>query len=256
MATWSSWRAKQKQARNLVLLSRVFPEKNIAGEFKVKLPDGRLQVVTYEADKDGFRPKISYKIDPELAGELPEPKLPNEIMRPAVIYITPKPTYGYEGRSKPKPTTDYGRPKRPQYRPILTPSGGYDLRPKKRRHSNLDYDLTLSATEAAYAMPPSVSYSSPKTLFNNAKSGFDTYGPEPVINFLPREPESIKYDAPKMSSKPFLTPSTDYFLSNSIADPPLIRRHDVVDLEVQSFSFARIVNQPCVRICVTLRQQA
>merc|ERR1719320_1221823 len=31
------------------------------GEYKVKLPDGRVQVVSYEADHAGFRPRISYE---------------------------------------------------------------------------------------------------------------------------------------------------------------------------------------------------
>ena len=31
------------------------------GEYKVKLPDGRIQVVSYEADHHGFRPRITYE---------------------------------------------------------------------------------------------------------------------------------------------------------------------------------------------------
>ena len=31
------------------------------GEYKVKLPDGRVQVVSYEADQAGFRPRITYE---------------------------------------------------------------------------------------------------------------------------------------------------------------------------------------------------
>ena len=31
------------------------------GEYKVKLPDGRVQVVSYEADHAGFRPRITYE---------------------------------------------------------------------------------------------------------------------------------------------------------------------------------------------------
>ena len=31
------------------------------GEYKVKLPDRRKQVVSYEADELGFRPRISYE---------------------------------------------------------------------------------------------------------------------------------------------------------------------------------------------------
>ena len=34
------------------------------GEYKVKLPDGRIQVVSYEADHEGFRPRITYEASP------------------------------------------------------------------------------------------------------------------------------------------------------------------------------------------------
>lgn len=31
------------------------------GEYNVLLPDGRKQIVQYEADTDGYKPKISYE---------------------------------------------------------------------------------------------------------------------------------------------------------------------------------------------------
>ena len=34
-----------------------------AGEFKVKLPDGRLQITSYLADDDGYRPQVTYTYD-------------------------------------------------------------------------------------------------------------------------------------------------------------------------------------------------
>jgi hypothetical protein len=36
---------------------------SFSGEFKVKLPDGRLQITSYLADDDGYRPKITYTFD-------------------------------------------------------------------------------------------------------------------------------------------------------------------------------------------------
>ena len=38
------------------------------GEYKVKLPDGRVQVVSYEADHAGFRPRVTYE-GTSVAGE-------------------------------------------------------------------------------------------------------------------------------------------------------------------------------------------
>jgi len=36
---------------------------NFSGEFKVKLPDGRVQITSYQADDFGYRPHITYAFD-------------------------------------------------------------------------------------------------------------------------------------------------------------------------------------------------
>lgn len=33
----------------------------IIGEYKIKLPDGRVQITSYEADDHGYRPTIAYE---------------------------------------------------------------------------------------------------------------------------------------------------------------------------------------------------
>ncbi|CAG9768156.1 unnamed protein product [Ceutorhynchus assimilis] len=35
------------------------------GEYRVKLPDGRLQIVSYKADKNGYKADVKYEVDPE-----------------------------------------------------------------------------------------------------------------------------------------------------------------------------------------------
>ena len=37
----------------------------VSGKYKILLPDGRLQIVTYTASKNGFKPKIKYEIPKE-----------------------------------------------------------------------------------------------------------------------------------------------------------------------------------------------
>lgn len=39
------------------------------GEFNVLLPDGRKQIVEYEADQDGFKPQIRYEGEANADGE-------------------------------------------------------------------------------------------------------------------------------------------------------------------------------------------
>ena len=43
---------------------------SFAGEYKIRLADGRLQVVSYVANKYGFNPRITYVFDAETGPEL------------------------------------------------------------------------------------------------------------------------------------------------------------------------------------------
>ena len=69
------------------------------GEFKVRLPDGRLQITSYQADELGFRPKISYEVDPLFVPPPVEPVIPfvpqkKNIKRPPPkSYDTPTTSY-------------------------------------------------------------------------------------------------------------------------------------------------------------------
>ena len=55
----------------------------VSGEYRVLLPNGRTQVVTYKADKDKFQPTIKYLVPKPDTGV----KLPDEGMGNKVIYI-------------------------------------------------------------------------------------------------------------------------------------------------------------------------
>jgi len=79
------------------------------GEFKVRLPDGRLQVTSYQADEKGFRPKISYEIDPLFVPEAvpvgftPEKKFvkrppPRDYTTPELNYLPPSINYDPRGK--------------------------------------------------------------------------------------------------------------------------------------------------------------
>lgn len=115
------------------------------GEFKVRLPDGRLQITSYEADDNGFRPRISYEIDPSFqppsgvigqsGGHVPyRPPPRQEYVTPLKSYETPHQAYrpppdehytipniNYKPRQKAHhhkvPEAGYTPPKKAQYRP-------------------------------------------------------------------------------------------------------------------------------------------
>ena len=181
MVTWSSWTDRPKEVflvTSIQYLSREPCKQMIAtlflilaGEFKVRLPDGRLQVTSYQADERGFRPKISYEIDPLFVppppqiGFTPEKKLvrrppPKDYSAPEYNYLPPTINYDPRGQHH-KPAHDILTPVSP------SPSQSY-LPPQK---------------SAIPARPPSQSYSVPNYGYTPQYDDL-----EPLINYLPRKP--------------------------------------------------------------------
>ena len=135
-----------------------------SGEFKVRLPDGRIQVTSYQADEAGFRPRISYEVDPlfvpqaALGGFTPEKKV---IKRPPPrnyddtslkSYLPPPINYDpRDARPKPSHTLLTPDPPLPAYQSpteYQDPSPNYG--PPTRTYSppNIDYQAQK------YAPPP------------------------------------------------------------------------------------------------------
>ena len=95
----------------------------------MRLPDGRLQITSYQADEAGFRPKISYEIDPLFVPPPAEPIIPfipdkKFIRRPPPksydaipqSYVPPAINYDPRGYKNPhhfpeKPAINYVTPK-------------------------------------------------------------------------------------------------------------------------------------------------
>jgi hypothetical protein len=73
------------------------------GQYRVKLPDGRVQVVRYTADKGGYRAKVSYEPAVDTSGEIqthPTPSYyksyPAAVANQYTPTVTPTPDYHTE----------------------------------------------------------------------------------------------------------------------------------------------------------------
>eukprot|EP00093_Oithona_nana_P006336 06336.XXX_158823_157620_1 [CDS] Oithona nana genome sequencing. len=136
------------------------------GEFKVRLPDGRIQVTSYQADEAGFRPRISYEIDPLFnpiqitSGFTPEKKIvkrppPKNYQDPGLTSYLPPPI-NYDPRPSPKPV-------------LLTPSD-----PPFPAYNGPVSKPSYSEPTAHYG-PPTRTYSPPDINYQVQK-----YAPPPI----------------------------------------------------------------------------
>ena len=84
-----------------------------SGEYRVALPDGRVQIVTYTADENGYVADVKYE------GEAVYPKYEPKPYHPAPkpAYHEPKPAY-----HEPKPTPAYKPAPTPAYTPAPAPT--------------------------------------------------------------------------------------------------------------------------------------
>jgi hypothetical protein len=210
------------------------------GEFKVRLPDGRLQVTSYQADDQGFRPKISYEIDPLFVppppaiGFTPEPKFirrppPRDYEAPELKYLPPTINYDPRTEGRPVPT-------------LLTPA--------PPAHSYAALELDYAPPPASYAPPPASYAPPPGSYAGPTPTPARDVSVRPRVTYLPpalpQPPKrysvpDIGYDprqqhdtSPLINYRPRDVDNYGNYISPDIYTPSSIERHDIPDREVRT----------------------
>ncbi len=165
----------------------------------MRLPDGRMQVVTYQADEAGFRPKVTYETDPNFvpttdsdSGYYEKP--------PEVYLLTERPKhYDYKKkktvkyhRHRPSPTPKY-KPSKYEY---VTPLPLIEYAPEEVHHSPYEEPVvfvTPKSVPHGYPSPTPTPTPTPIPVLITTTSyepPHKKYKP-PVINYDPRKRQKI-----------------------------------------------------------------
>ena len=215
-----------------MLLLRLLFSFLTTGEFKVRLPDGRLQVTSYQADEQGFRPKISYEIDPLFVppppaiGFTPEPKFirrppPRDYEAPELKYLPPTINYDPRTEGRPAPTLLTPAPP-PSYAALeldyAPPPASYAPPPGSYAGPTPTPARDISARPKVTYLPPALPQ--PPKRYSVPDIGYDPsqhHDTSPLINYRPRDVDNY-----------------GNYISPDIYTPSSIERHDIPDSEVRT----------------------
>ncbi|XP_046645447.1 adhesive plaque matrix protein-like isoform X2 [Daphnia pulicaria] len=161
--------------------------KRVDGEYRVALPDGRTQIVTYYVEgNSGFQAKVRY--EPTVANPPPITPSSRPYEGPEPPYVPKKPVYAPEPVYEPR-------------KPVYAPEPSYESRkPEYTR------EPTYEPRKPFYPPPQEPAYVPKEPV----------YEPRPV--YRPREPE---YPSGHLIKKPLYEPNPFY----SSTDKPSIEQH-------------------------------
>ena len=168
------------------------------GEYRVTLPDGRIQIVSYTADENGYRANVSYE---PIKKKYKPPVVAYPQYKPEPEYIlVGEPGYGRQG---------YGRRRRPRLRRPNRPRSRVQVKPQPE-------EILVSEPEEV------IIEEHEEILVHGEPEELIVIEPEEIVvveeGYLPPVPSSVAYTTPRSLS---LTPTPNHHKPTDTYLPPL-----------------------------------
>merc|ERR1712106_1119153 len=153
---------------------------NTAGEYRVNLPDGRVQIVTYTAGPEGYIADVKYEGEAVYAEVAPYQPAPPPAYKPVPAPYKPAPLPVVKVVPAPAPYKPIVVPAPAPYKPIVVPAPAYRPAPAPYRPAPVYHSAPVYHAAPVYHKPTGYHAAPHAPKYTPKKYGYTVVTPAPV----------------------------------------------------------------------------